>query len=124
MTKKHKLHNLKILGGTVVVLILGVIGAKLLFTTQASQLDGDANSNGVVNISDLSILAAHYGMTSGATWSMGDFNSDGAVNLNDLAILAAHYGDTLSSLPAVPSGLSATATSSSAVSLSWTAGSS
>jgi hypothetical protein len=32
MTKKHKLHNLKILGSTVVVLILGVIGAKLLFT--------------------------------------------------------------------------------------------
>ena len=69
-------------------------------------------------------MAAHYGMTSSATWSMGDFNGDGAVNLNDLAILAAHWGDTLSSLPAVPTGLSATATSSSAVSLSWNADSS
>ena len=98
MTKKHKLHNLRILGSTVVVLILGVIGAKLLFTTHASQLDGDTNGDGVVSIKDLSIMAAHYGMTSGATWSMGDFNSDGAVGLDDLSILAAHYGDTLTAL--------------------------
>jgi hypothetical protein len=124
MTKKHKLPNLKILGGTVAVLIIAVVGVRLIFLTHASQLDGDANSDGVVNISDLSILAAHYGIASGTTWSMGDFNGDGAVNINDLAILAAHYGDTLSSLPAVPSGISATATSGSTVSLSWNADSS
>ena len=124
MTKKHRVYNLKNLGGIVIVLILAAIGAKLIFTTHASQLAGDANGDGLVNISDLSILAAHYGVTSGATWSMGDFNGNGAVNVNDLAILAAHWGDTLSNLPAVPTGLTATASSGSTVSLSWTADSS
>ena len=124
LAKKYILPNLNIIGSVAIVLILGVVGVKLIFLTQASQLDGDTNSDGVVNISDLSILAAHYGITSGATWSMGDFNNDGGVGLDDLAILAAHYGDTLTNLPAVPSGLSATATSSSTVNLSWTADSS
>jgi len=95
-----------------------------MITSHASQLLGDANSDGVVNISDLAILAAHYGTNTGATWGEGDFNGDGTVNIEDLSILAAHWGDTLVALPSVPSGLSATASSSSSVSLSWTADSS
>jgi hypothetical protein len=53
---------------------------------------GDANLDGVVDVSDLSILAANYGIESDATWDLGDFNGDGAVNVSDLSLLAANYG--------------------------------
>jgi len=121
---KQKLPSIKNLGIVAGVIILTVIGARLFFASHASQLPGDANSDGVVNISDLAILAAHYGLTGGATWAEGDFNGDGNVNVADLSILASHWGETLSDLPAVPSNLSATATSSSTVNLTWTADSS
>jgi len=124
MTSKYKLPNLKIVSSAAVVIILGAVGARLLLPSHAAQLPGDANSDGVVNVSDLAILAAHYGVSSGATWAMGDFNGDGAVNIKDLSILAAHWGDTAANPPAVPSGLSGTASSGTAVNLSWTADSS
>ncbi len=122
MAHKYKsIYKLKILGGITTALVFGVVGTNLIFTSHASQLLGDANSDGVVNIIDLSILASNWNTTSGATWSMGDFNSDGVVNIVDLSILASHWGDTLTGLPATPSSLSANATSSTTVNLSWNA---
>jgi hypothetical protein len=94
MIKKYKLNNLKNLGIVAGVIILAIIGARLFFASHASQIPGDANGDGVVNISDLAILAAHYGVSSGATWAEGDFNGDGAVNVADLSILASHWGNT------------------------------
>src|SRR5674476_403560 len=117
MTNKHKLPNLNILASAAVELILGAIGARLLFPSHAAQLPGDANNDGVVNISDLAILAAHYGTTSGATWSVGDFNGNGAVNISDLSILAAHWGNVLV-VPAPTISLSASPTSISSGSTS------
>jgi hypothetical protein len=131
MTNKNKWINQNILIGVVVAIILGIIGAKIMFPSHASQLLlGDANSDNVVNISDLAILASHYGTKSGATWSEGDFNGDGVVNIQDLSILAAHWGQsqtvtptvTLSALPtSINSGSSSTLTWSTAGVTSCTA---
>jgi len=57
----------------------------------ASQLPGDANEDGCVDLLDLDILGQHYGQSGG--WSEGDFSNDGTVNLVDLDILGAHYGE-------------------------------
>src|SRR5665213_29807 len=119
MIKKHKLSNLDIIAPLVVVIILATIGVFFIFTSHAAQLPGDANSDGVVNISDLAILAAHYGTKTGATWALGDFNSDGAVNIADLSILAAHWGDTVAA-PTISFSASPTSiTSGSSSTLTW-----
>ena len=60
--------------------------------TAQTQIPGDANGDGTVDVGDLGILAANYGLTSGATWAKGDFNNDGKVDVGDLGILAANYG--------------------------------
>jgi hypothetical protein len=57
-----------------------------------SFINGDANADNKVDVSDLGILAANYGMTIGAVWVKGDFNWDGKVDVSDLGILAANYG--------------------------------
>ena len=57
-----------------------------------ADIPGDANHDGMVDVSDLGILAANYGIASGASWTQGDFNGDGAVDVSDLGILAANYG--------------------------------
>ena len=54
-------------------------------------VDGDANFDDIVNLSDLGILAGNYGTLQGATRVDADFNNDGAVGISDLAILAANY---------------------------------
>jgi hypothetical protein len=119
MTNKHKWPNLNVLGAAVAVIILGTIGASLMFASHATQLPGDANNDGSVNISDLAILAAHYGTKTGATWSMGDFNGDGAVNIEDLSILAAHWGETQPG-PTISFSASPTSvTSGSSSTLTW-----
>jgi uncharacterized protein (DUF2141 family) len=51
---------------------------------------GDANGDGVVNITDLGLLLSQFGM-SGAGLE-GDVNSDGVVNITDLGILLANFG--------------------------------
>jgi hypothetical protein len=77
------------------------IGSMILTPTQ---IPGDANGDGVVNVGDLGILAGNYGTLTGATWAMGDFNGDGAVNVGDLGILAGNYGATAAA--AVPEPMS------------------
>ena len=56
-------------------------------------MDGDANGDGNVDVSDLGILAANYG-ASGCDWEHADFTDDGMVNVSDLGILATYYGST------------------------------
>ncbi|MCC6681258.1 MAG: PEP-CTERM sorting domain-containing protein [Phycisphaeraceae bacterium] len=52
---------------------------------------GDANGDGLVNLSDLQVLGDHW-MSTTATWAQGDFTGEGAVTLADLQILADNWG--------------------------------
>lgn len=72
-----------------------------------TQIPGDANGDGKVDVGDLGILAANYGrnlqsegVASNLWWSLGDFNQDGKVDVGDLGILAANYGLSGSSFEA------------------------
>ena len=66
-----------------------------------SQLPGDANGDGKVDINDLTIVLSHFGQT-GMNWSNGDFISDGTVDINDLTIVLTNFGSS-----SVGSGMSA-----------------
>lgn len=55
-----------------------------------SVLDGDTNSDGIVNSTDLSLLLSSYNQ-SGKFWNQGDFNGDGNVNSTDLSLLLGNY---------------------------------
>ncbi|MCC6682221.1 MAG: hypothetical protein IT445_15070 [Phycisphaeraceae bacterium] len=52
---------------------------------------GDANNDGLVNLSDLQILGDNWQSVT-ATWAEADFNNDGTVNLSDLQILGDNWG--------------------------------
>ncbi|MCC6682168.1 MAG: PEP-CTERM sorting domain-containing protein [Phycisphaeraceae bacterium] len=52
---------------------------------------GDANSDGLVNLSDLQILGDNW-QSAGASWAQADFNGDGIVNLADLQIIGDNWG--------------------------------
>lgn len=53
-------------------------------------LAGDADLNGIVNISDFARLAAVFNQTN-LNWADGDFDRNGAVNLSDFSMLAANF---------------------------------
>ncbi len=55
------------------------------------QHPGDANNDGMVNLSDLQILGDNWQSTT-ATWAEADFTGDGIVNLADLQILGDNWG--------------------------------
>ena len=57
-----------------------------------TQLKGDVNSDGSVNIFDLVITAGQFGQTSAGL--MGDVNNDGTVNIFDLVIVASSFGQS------------------------------
>src|SRR5438477_11939249 len=58
-------------------------------------LGGDANLDGVVDVTDLGALATHWQLT--GQWSDGDFNGDGRVDVADLGMLATNWqGGSLS----------------------------
>lgn len=64
-------------------------------------LDGDANLDGSVNISDFSQLAANFNSAGG--WAKGNFNYDNIVNISDFAMLAANFNQSLpGDLPRAP----------------------
>ncbi|MCC6680777.1 MAG: PEP-CTERM sorting domain-containing protein [Phycisphaeraceae bacterium] len=52
---------------------------------------GDANGDGMVNLSDLQILGDNW-QSNTATWAEADFTGDGIVNLADLQILGDNWG--------------------------------
>ncbi len=52
---------------------------------------GDANGDGMVNLSDLQILGDNW-QSNSASWSEADFTGDGQVNLADLQILGDNWG--------------------------------
>ena len=52
---------------------------------------GDANVDGLVNLTDFNRLASNFGGTD-RVWSQGDFNYDGLVNLTDFNRLASNFG--------------------------------
>jgi hypothetical protein len=54
-------------------------------------IGGDANLDGVVNLSDFNLLAANFGLSE-RTWQTADFNRDDLTNLADFNILAAPSG--------------------------------
>jgi hypothetical protein len=57
-------------------------------------LNGDANRDARVNLSDFNILAANFGQ-SPRDFTQGDFDYSGNVNLNDFNILASRFGQVL-----------------------------
>ncbi len=72
------------------------------------RIPGDANGDGVVNLSDFAILRSNFGKT-GMQWDQGDFSSDGTVNLTDFALLRSNFGKTTLS-PAATSSVPEPAT--------------
>lgn len=62
-------------------------------TLEATALGGDANLDGVVDLTDLTILAINFETTpSSRRWRQADFNNDDETNLTDLTILAINFG--------------------------------
>jgi hypothetical protein len=78
-------------------------GEAALFTLLP--LKGDANGDGVVDISDLNKVLTNYDKA-GMTWTQGDFNGDGNVSVADLNNVLTNYGLAVGSsagrLAAVP----------------------
>lgn len=54
---------------------------------------GDANLNGITNISDFSLLSANFNVA-GRGWVGGDFNYDGVTNISDFSLLAGNFNQT------------------------------
>jgi probable HAF family extracellular repeat protein len=59
-------------------------------------LSGDANLDGVVDISDLTRLLTNYDKT-GMAWAQGDFDDSGTVDIADLSVLLTNFDKTASS---------------------------
>jgi len=78
---RNRLNNVN-LDGSPILLVMGTL------------LEGDANGDNWVDVSDLAIIANAYGTARGeAGYREGaDFNGDGSINVMDLALLAANYG--------------------------------
>jgi hypothetical protein len=55
-------------------------------------IPGDADLNGIVDISDLTALVSSWQMAGG--WVNGDFDHTGFVDVQDLSLLAAHWQQT------------------------------
>ncbi|MCC6679935.1 MAG: hypothetical protein IT445_03440 [Phycisphaeraceae bacterium] len=73
--------------------IVGALDAAILVKMILGTHFGDANLDGIVNLSDLQILGDHWQSTT-ANWSMADFTGDGKVNLADLQVLGDNWGAT------------------------------
>jgi hypothetical protein len=81
------------LGGSVPAIFGAVDASAVLFRRTRY---GDANLDGLVNLSDFNRLAANFGSTN-ADWSQGDFTYDANVNLQDFNRLAANFGQSAAS---------------------------
>ena len=68
-------------------------------TVEPSQLEGDLNADGVVNIQDLVLVASQFGQ---AGQNAADINEDGVVNIQDLVLVAGAFNVTMSAPAAHP----------------------
>lgn len=75
------------LGGDMDELVLNVLGTAY----------GDANLDGMVNISDFLALQNNFGNSGG--WAGGDFNGSGNVNISDFLLLQNSFGFSNMSVP-------------------------
>ena len=64
-------------------------------------INGDANLDDVVNLTDFNILAANFGMSVNG-WAFADFTLDGIVNLADFNLLAGNFGQTSGGVAPAP----------------------
>ena len=64
-------------------------------------LNGDANRDRRVNLSDFNIMASNFGQ-SNRNFAQGDFTYDGTVNLQDFNLLASRFGRALGPAGAAP----------------------
>ncbi len=64
--------------------------------TTSVMLEGDANGNNLVNVSDFSLLATAFGKTSIQVGynALTDFNNDGIVNISDFSLMATNFSKT------------------------------
>ena len=58
----------------------------------AQRLNGDADFDGYVAVTDFVLLADNFGDEKQKMWSEGDFDSNGKVEMRDFLILAEHFG--------------------------------
>ena len=68
-------------------------------SSEPSQLQGDLNADGVVNIQDLVLVASQFGQ---AGQNAADINEDGVVNIQDLVLMAGAFAATDSAPAAHP----------------------
>ncbi len=58
------------------------------FTIESDAITGDANGDGVVNVSDILLIISEFGCTSGCT---ADVTGDGTVSAADILMVLAHW---------------------------------
>ena len=63
-------------------------------------LGGDANLDGIVDVSDLGLLATTW--QSSGDWQQGDFNGDDVIDVSDLGILASNWQAGIEAPPLGP----------------------
>lgn len=64
-------------------------GGNIGLTLKAG-IQGDANFDGLIDITDLGIAGANFNMT-GREWDDGDFNFDGVTDVDDLGVIGAAW---------------------------------
>ena len=71
--------------------ILAPIHDDVVDVTESTQLKGDVNADGIVNIQDLVLVAGKLGQTG---TNSADINGDGQINIQDLVLVAGALGTT------------------------------
>jgi hypothetical protein len=73
-----------------------VISAPSTAVDMGTLLTGDANCDGIINISDFGVLAVAYMCTEGAPCydCRADFDCNGIINISDFGLLAVNYMKT------------------------------
>ena len=71
-----------------------VISAPSTAVNLGTLLEGNADDNDIINITDFGVLAASYGKSSGDSGydARADFDRNGIINIADFGLLAANYG--------------------------------